>query len=691
MKPKQLINEFKESIGGYLGHYSSNSTEYQPRNAISITISGSTSTSQTQGIAREQAIIAIQSLFATPIPLLPNRDSSADETDQILSVLGQEHPALILDCTESWPDNTLGAAAGCIEAPGVLFILMSDVPGTFAQASPYETHLKREFRRVMSQDPKLQFVRSIYPLGSRTALCPTQIAEMEKERARGLEQQQTLVQTLHRRCLTKESTSDLLLARRGRGKSAALGFLIKRIEQSIAGDATDLITLTSPHRKQVNTVLAHADSATLSHTPLQVALQATGDVLIVDEAGSVPLPVLNALRDKYTHTIFAGTVDGYEGSGRALAIRLANKQPNQGASLPDIQLHTLLQPLRWPPNDPVESMVQRCLRLGIPEPSTVEKATDSIRMNEVHHQIVTSEQLLQDTHLLDEVFGLLLQAHYQTTSKDLKHLLNQNRLTLWTQRYLGTLTGACIIALEGGLSQELRTGIANGNRRPAHQKLPMLLYRQCQLDRVLQAHHWRIVRVAIKPAYQRKGLGQHFLAALHQQAINSASSEKAACSYLGASFGANDESYRFWHKAGFKAIHWGFKVNPRSGQRALTVMKPIHNDEAVERAHNHLIDNGRTLRTLCQLETHWLGIVYDKNIHHDPLISTLNQSTKSDPLVNRSDDEYRLSLLHNNQLGLHDLWGPIARSLGGADRLARLDVGHGMNTKQLTELFKALI
>jgi len=689
---EHLIIEFKDLISEYLGHYSPNTSKYRVRNAICITIYTTEPPPDVVAITRDQAIGALQSLFDGAIPLLPNKDIRTDETDQILTVLGQEHPALILDCTESWPDNALGAAAGCITASGILFILMPGGLDISIDATPYEIHLKRELRKFMAPDPRTPSLWSVRPFSSNSPPCD-QITTIENERALGFEQQHRIVTALHNRCLAHERTLDLLLARRGRGKSATLGQLITRLHPHGHAAGACQITLTSPHKKQVTTVLKHADNTDLAHTPLQVALHATGDVLIVDEAGSVPLPVLNTLITNYSHCIFAGTVDGYEGSGRALAIRLADKLANQENPSHSIQSHTLHQPLRWPSDDPVETLVQQSLRLGIPVPSTDDPILDPINFSEVQHQIISSEHLLSDTNLLDEVFGLLLQAHYQTSAKDLKHLLNQHQLTLWIQRYKGTFTGACLIAHEGGLSPELQAGILSGDRRPAHQKLPMLLYRQCHLAQVLQAHHWRIVRIAIQPSYQRKGLGLCFLKALHKRAKATALNNETVCSYLGASFGATDNSYRFWHKAGFEAIHLGFKINPRSAQRALTVMMPLHNQGAVKRAHANFIDTIKMLHTLCHLNPDWLSVLYHEDVAKDSLISTLLRTSEMQPetssSVQGSDDAHRLSLWQHNQLGLHDIWGPLVRSLGGLEQLAKLDTTDATNVKQLTKLFKA--
>jgi len=713
VKPTHLINELKELMGVFLKNYSSIRAECRSRNAICITICTTASPSHANAITREQALSTIQSVFGTPIPVLPNNEINTDQTDQILSILGQEHLAVILDCTASWPANALGAAAGCIKAPGLLIMLMPNGLEISNSATPYETHLKRGLRKHLSPEPRIPGLWSIHSFDSLSECasgeCASKSAHLIQTDDLGLqaiEEQKVAINTLLKRCVSHEHTTDLLLARRGRGKSATLGQLIRQLSQATALDANCLVTLTSPHRSQVTTVLKHAESKSLSHTPLQLALQSKGDVLVVDEAGSVPLPVLSALSANFRHTIFAGTVDGYEGTGRALAIRVAGltglKLSSDNASR-QIQTHTLHHPIRWSSNDPVETMVQDILRLGLPEKPTPDLAINPSNKSDIHHQIISSEQLLNNDTLLDEVFGLLMQAHYQTTSKDLKHLLNQENLSLWIQTYKGTLTGACLIAHEGGLNQALRKGIQTGERRPVHQKLPMLLYRQCHSEGVLQAVHWRIVRIAIKPSYQRIGLGHTFLKALHEHAKQLATSHDAACDYIGASFGATTDGYRFWREAGFQAIHWGFKLNPRSGQRALAVVLPVKTEDTVLCARNNFNDSIQTLQALRQLKPQWLPVLYNEQSFDEPLFTTLiqhsdthtNSDSNYDSTMNSgnytSDDSLRLSLWQNKQLGLHEIWGPLARALGGVESLGKLNFPDVTTAKQLTKEIATLI
>lgn len=688
MKSTHLINEFRDLISNYLRHYSPDEAQYRPRNAICITIYNTVRPADKIALSREQAVQMLLPLFNEPVPVLPNPNSAADEADQIRAILGQEFSALILDGTTAWPDNALGAAAGCVKAGGTLFLLMPHGLTASHSPSPYEVHLKQRLKRYMSPVPKIPGIWSIRPLDIERTKAQAPIID-NTQPAPWLAEQSAVVTRLANRCSNHEKSLDLLLAKRGRGKSAALGRVVNALNpQDNLTPAPD-ITLTASHPDQVITTQQHTGPHPLRHTPLDVAMRSTGDILMVDEAGSVPLPVLKQLAANYTHSIFAGTVDGYEGTGRALAVRLASAWHQTEASASQAQNHTLNHPIRWPAGDPVEAMVQDVLRLGLVETAETNSKFDVLALSDVHHQRVSPDQLLNDETLLDEVFSLLLQAHYQTTSKDLKHLLNQQQLSLWVQTHKGTLTGACLVAHEGDLSDDVQQGIVQGVRRPAHQRLPMLLHRQCNKREILNAHYWRVVRIAIEPKYHRQGLGACFLNALQAEAQRLANLDDTAPRFIGASFGASVAGYDFWQNSGFHAIHWGFRLNPRSGQRALAVIKPIDEEETVHQAHHYFTDSAKTLHELRRLKPQWLDILYPPHSFDDTLLGTLTQPTicrrAVDSSLEQQTDPLRLSLWKSNQLGLHDVWGPLARAMGGAKKLAALEFPTQTTAKQLTK------
>lgn len=76
------------------------------------------------------------------------------------------------------------------------------------------------------------------------------------------------------------------------------------------------------------------------------------DVLIVDEAAGIPVPMLFAFTERFRKVIFASTIHGHEGAGRGFSLRfLRALQQNREINLYKIELK---EPIRYAPNDPVE-------------------------------------------------------------------------------------------------------------------------------------------------------------------------------------------------------------------------------------------------------------------------------------------------------------------------------------------------
>jgi len=465
-------------------HYSSlQNTQYCSRNAICVA---------------KWALPSILPAIGPDTPFVPDLNAQADEADQIRSLFGREFASVVVIGTQHWPDNALGAAAGAIRTPGCLVLVLPEGLTLSENPSPYERHLITCLQRHMSKVPGVDGLWSILPLNETNDTSNTPIVTDE---SLWQSEQSRLIDSLVHRCTASSRSLDLVLSRRGRGKSAAIG---RTIQQLMSLNPNLTPTLTASHQDHVQHALKHADLKSSAYTPLEVAMDSSGSVLFVDEAGSVPIPVLQHLISRYDHAVLAGTVDGYEGSGRALALRLTHDSSNNRFLPTDIQQHQLIQPIRWPHNDRLEAMIHDVLRLELSDTQTLDTNTIQSLQDaqlEAHSEIVTSEQLLRDDKLLDEVFALLMQAHYQTSSKDLQHLLNQNNLTVWIQRVQGHLSAACLVAHEGQLSEEEIESIESLHRRPQHQRLPMLLHRLCNDSNVLRATHWRIVRIAVQAFY----------------------------------------------------------------------------------------------------------------------------------------------------------------------------------------------
>ncbi|MDN3685209.1 hypothetical protein QW180_22990 [Vibrio sinaloensis] len=75
------------------------------------------------------------------------------------------------------------------------------------------------------------------------------------------------------------------------------------------------------------------------------------DLLLVDEASAIPIPMLKQMVSHYHRAVFSTTVHGYEGCGRGFSLKFATwlKQERPGMSS-----FTMQQPIRWNEGDPLE-------------------------------------------------------------------------------------------------------------------------------------------------------------------------------------------------------------------------------------------------------------------------------------------------------------------------------------------------
>ncbi|KAI7092258.1 RNA cytidine, partial [Hortaea werneckii] len=225
-----------------------------------------------------------------------------------------------------------------------------------------------------------------------------------------------------------------LTASRGRGKSAALGVAIAA---AIAHGYSNIF-ITSPSPENLKTLfefvfkgfdalgyLDHVDYTIIQSTnpdfnkaivrvnvhrqhrqtiqyiqPQDAYTLGQAELLVIDEAAAIPLPLVRKLMGPYL-VFMASTINGYEGTGRSLSLKLIQQLREQSRggkkSDPDHQVTnrsstdktsdgasnamstrslreiTLSEPIRYAPNDPVEKWMNRllCLDATLPRSSSI--------------------------------------------------------------------------------------------------------------------------------------------------------------------------------------------------------------------------------------------------------------------------------------------------------------------------------
>jgi tRNA(Met) cytidine acetyltransferase len=424
----------------------------------------------------------------------------------------------------------------------------------------------------------------------------------------------------------------VLTAHRGRGKSAALGIAAARLLGQADADAHGprLVLVTAPRRAACDALFAHAGHAWPAAHPDGSGLRAGGlairfeapdalcqghpaaDLLLVDEAAGIPAPLLARLLDLYPRVIFATTVHGYEGTGRGFDLRF---RATLDRRTPHWRGLTLETPIRWAPDDPLEALVFRALLLDAAPPTAeTAKAIDLADLD--HHpshrtsrevvgphsgpngsrpdrrvrcadrtpltevmikanladcrvERLDREALAADDHTLGQVFGLLVLAHYQTRPFDLRLLLDAPGVRVLVLRPGGQVIATLIAVAEGGMTDpDLLRAVYDGRRRPRGHLLPLTLSAHGGLLDAPRLRYLRVIRIAVHPTLNRRGLGRRLLRGLFREA------RRDGIDLLGTSFGATPDLIAFWSGCGYRPVQIGTSRNAASGEHALVMLRP---------------------------------------------------------------------------------------------------------------------
>ncbi|WP_323676541.1 tRNA(Met) cytidine acetyltransferase TmcA [Halorubellus sp. PRR65] len=317
-----------------------------------------------------------------------------------------------------------------------------------------------------------------------------------------------------------------------------------------------------------------------------VADPTIGDVLVVDEAATVPVRRLEATLEA-DRVAYATTVHGYEGTGRGFDVRFRGRL-DDGAH--DVVESKLVTPIRYAAGDPVEVWAFRALLLDARPP--VDSLVADATPDSVDYRELDAETLLGDEHLLREVFGSLVLAHYRTEPDDLARLLDAPNLSVHALVHDGHVACVALLAREGDLSAERRASMYEGGRVKGNM-LPDVLTSQLRDERAATTVGYRVVRIATHHAVRRGGLASHLLAELRADVGDDVD-------WLGSGFGATPDLVDFWRENGYGSVHLSTTRNDASGEFSAIVLRPtsdagraLHDRHAewfVERAPGVLSD-----------------------------------------------------------------------------------------------------
>ena len=510
-------------------------------------------------------------------------------------LLGQELDALVFDAFEGFDPDAFGAVVGTLRAGGTLWLLTpplaewptfadperlriapwphgpQDVGGRFLArlVATLETSDGVEIRT--ESDPPMSLsaqhgppVTEVPPEG-RAGGGGGAVA-YAREDGCATDDQAAAVDALVRVGRGRRRRPVVLTSDRGRGKSAALGIAAARL----LAERPRNIVVTGPSRAAVEPVFRHAgeppEGSSLRYLPPGDLLPNLGDadVVWVDEAATLPVPLLERLLRGHPRIAFATTIHGYEGTGRGFAVRFRHVLDQAAPGWRAVRLET---PVRYPAGDPLERLGFRALLLdAAPAPDA---AVAGATPRDCTIGRADRDALAKDERALSELFGLLVLAHYKTRPSDLRRLLDAPNLAVYTACHGPHVVGTALVATEGGFDAAMCDEIHAGRRRPHAHMLPETLSAHLGLRQAPAMRGARVVRIAVHPAARARGVGTALLDTIAADAVTS------GLHYVGSGFGATARLLRFWIRAGLHPVRIGVTRGSTSGVRSAVVLRGL--------------------------------------------------------------------------------------------------------------------
>ncbi|EEB06821.1 N-acetyltransferase Nat10 [Schizosaccharomyces japonicus yFS275] len=366
-----------------------------------------------------------------------------------------------------------------------------------------------------------------------------------------------------------------LTAGRGRGKSAALGLAIA----AAVGHGYSNIFITSPSPENLKTLFEfvfkgfdalkyeeHIDYDIIQSTnpafnnaivrvnifrdhrqtiqyirPEDAHVLGQAELVIIDEAAAIPLPLVKKLIGPYL-VFMASTINGYEGTGRSLSLKLLQQLREQSRAFVEksgsegapaglggrkLREITLEEPIRYATGDPVESWLNKLLCLdatsapsrlanqGFPHPSECSLYRVSRDTLFSYHPV--SEAFLQ------RMMALYVASHYKNSPNDLQLMSDAPAHQLYVllppvnPKNPQLPDPICVIqiALEGEISRESVLNSLSRGQRAGGDLIPWLISQQFQDENFASLAGARVVRIAVAPEYTKMGYGTRAMELLH--------------------------------------------------------------------------------------------------------------------------------------------------------------------------------
>ena len=365
-----------------------------------------------------------------------------------------------------------------------------------------------------------------------------------------------------------------LTAARGRGKSAALGIAVA----AAVAHGYSNIFITSPSPENLKTLFEfifkgfdalgysdHLDYDIIQSTnpafnkaivrvnihrqhrqtiqyiqPQDAHVLGQAELVVIDEAAAIPLPLVRKLLGPYL-VFMASTINGYEGTGRSLSLKLIQQLRDQStgvmkavdgetttrtgkAAKPETSAYggrtlretSLSEPIRYSPGDAVEAWLNKllCLDATLPQKGGVSTTPDPAKCElfSVNRDTLFSYHPVAEK-FLQKMMALYVASHYKNSPNDLQLMSDAPAHQLYvllppTEEGSKKLPDPLVViqvALEGQISRQSVVNALSRGKREGGDLIPWLVSQQFQDEEFAGLSGARVVRIATNPEYMRVG------------------------------------------------------------------------------------------------------------------------------------------------------------------------------------------
>ncbi|WAR02866.1 NAT10-like protein [Mya arenaria] len=487
-------------------------------------------------------------------------------------ILGNTYGMCVLQDFEALTPNLLARTIETVEGGGIITILLNSM-----------NSLKQLYTMTMEESlsPAEQELRDL-----KDSLQDTQPVGALVKCCRTLDQGKALLKFVEAISEKTLRSTVAMTAARGRGKSATLGLAIA----TAVGFGYSNIFVTSPSPENLKTLFEfifkgfdaleyqeHLDYEILQSTnpdfnkaivrvnifrehrqtiqyihPTDANKLGQAELVCIDEAAAIPLPLVKNLLGPYL-VFLSSTVNGYEGTGRSLSLKLIQQLRQQsltfGGTTSEVKktvamtaksdntssvsgrvLHELVlnESIRYADKDPVEKWLNGLLCL---DASEVPRISSGCPLPELCDLYYVNRDTLFSYHKASEAFL------HRNTPNDLQLLSDAPAHHIFVllgpvdANQAGLPEVLCVlqVCLEGEISKSSIMNSLSRGKRASGDLIPWTVSQQVTrtylfriIDYYLHDHDFpslsgaRVVRIATHPDYQGMGYGKRAMGLLEQ-------------------------------------------------------------------------------------------------------------------------------------------------------------------------------